>query len=72
MPYCSRAEPLLARIKADRTIVLSPVFDKVRFDTLEIIKYNPSAHAFDWNLWCMYESFRPEWYKMNDPSEPGK
>ncbi|XP_077070699.1 putative polypeptide N-acetylgalactosaminyltransferase 8 [Siphateles boraxobius] len=66
------AEPLLARIKADRTIVLSPVFDKVGFDTLEIIKYNPSAHAFDWNLWCMYESFRPEWYQMNDPSEPGK
>ncbi|XP_050955905.1 probable polypeptide N-acetylgalactosaminyltransferase 8 [Labeo rohita] len=66
------AEPLLARIKADRTVVLSPVFDKVMFDTLEVKKYNPAAHAFDWNLWCMYESFRPEWHKMNDPSEPGK
>ncbi|XP_056106951.1 probable polypeptide N-acetylgalactosaminyltransferase 8 [Rhinichthys klamathensis goyatoka] len=66
------AEPLLARIKADRTIVLSPVFDKVSFDSLEVIKYYPSAHGFDWNLWCMYESFQPEWYKMNDPSEPGK
>uniref|UniRef100_A0A8C1IDR5 Polypeptide N-acetylgalactosaminyltransferase n=1 Tax=Cyprinus carpio TaxID=7962 RepID=A0A8C1IDR5_CYPCA len=66
------AEPLLARIKADRTVVLSPVFDKVLFDTLEVKKYNARAHAFDWNLWCMYESFRPEWYKNKDPSEPGK
>uniref|UniRef100_A0A8C1ZDH0 Polypeptide N-acetylgalactosaminyltransferase n=1 Tax=Cyprinus carpio TaxID=7962 RepID=A0A8C1ZDH0_CYPCA len=66
------AEPLLARIKADRTVVLSPVFDKVLFDTLEVKKYNACAHAFDWNLWCMYESFRPEWYKNKDPSEPGK
>ncbi|KAA0724476.1 putative polypeptide N-acetylgalactosaminyltransferase 8 [Triplophysa tibetana] len=66
------AEPLLARIKADRTIVLSPVFDKVLFDTLEVLPYQPAAHAFDWALWCMYESFRPEWYTLNDPSEPGK
>ncbi|KAF4095036.1 hypothetical protein G5714_024114 [Onychostoma macrolepis] len=65
------AEPLLARIKADRTVVLSPVFDNVLFDTLEVIEYIPSAHGFDWNLWCMYESFRPEWYR-NDPSVPGK
>ncbi|XP_073687866.1 probable polypeptide N-acetylgalactosaminyltransferase 8 [Garra rufa] len=66
------AEPLLARIKADRTVVLSPVFDNVLFDTLEVKKYYSAAHAFDWNLWCMYESFRPEWYKNNDPTEPGK
>uniref|UniRef100_A0A673MT15 Polypeptide N-acetylgalactosaminyltransferase n=1 Tax=Sinocyclocheilus rhinocerous TaxID=307959 RepID=A0A673MT15_9TELE len=66
------AEPLLARIKADRTVVLSPVFDNVLFDTLEVTEYIPSAHAFDWNLWCMYESFRPEWFKNNDPSVPGK
>ncbi|XP_073669498.1 probable polypeptide N-acetylgalactosaminyltransferase 8 [Paramisgurnus dabryanus] len=66
------AEPLLARIKADRTTVLSPVFDKVKFDTLDVVHYHPSAHAFDWALWCMYESFRPEWFNLNDPSEPGK
>ncbi|KAL0155615.1 hypothetical protein M9458_049878, partial [Cirrhinus mrigala] len=39
------AEPLLARIKADRTVVLSPVFDKVLFDTLEVNEYIPSAHG---------------------------
>ncbi|KAJ8392022.1 hypothetical protein AAFF_G00083320 [Aldrovandia affinis] len=66
------AEPLLARIKADRTIIVTPVFDKVNFDDLTVIPYASYAHAFDWALWCMYESFRPEWYKLNDTSLPGK
>ncbi|XP_066506080.1 probable polypeptide N-acetylgalactosaminyltransferase 8 [Hoplias malabaricus] len=66
------AEPLLARIKEDRTVVLSPVFDKVNFDNLQVVNYSPAAHAFDWQLWCMYESFRPEWYKHQDETEPGK
>ncbi|KAG9342680.1 hypothetical protein JZ751_016117 [Albula glossodonta] len=66
------AEPLLARIKADRTVVVTPVFDRVNFDDLTVIPYNSQAHAFDWALWCMYESFRPEWYKLNDTSLPGK
>lgn len=67
-----RAEPLLARIKADRRVVLSPVFDRVDFDTLEVTLYFANAHAFDWQLWCMYESFRPDWYELKDPSIPGK
>ncbi|XP_051979400.1 probable polypeptide N-acetylgalactosaminyltransferase 8 [Xyrauchen texanus] len=66
------AEPLLARIKADRKIVVSPVFDKILYDTLEVIQYYPASQAFDWALWCMYESFHPEWYTLNDLSEPGK
>ncbi|XP_070763618.1 probable polypeptide N-acetylgalactosaminyltransferase 8 [Enoplosus armatus] len=66
------AEPLLARIKADRTVVVSPLFDKVHFDDLHVERYNPSSHGFDWALWCMYESFRPEWLKMQDESQPGK
>ncbi|XP_066574024.1 probable polypeptide N-acetylgalactosaminyltransferase 8 isoform X2 [Amia ocellicauda] len=66
------AEPLLARIKDDRTVVLTPVFDRVNYDTLEVTKYNPNADAFDWALWCKYESFQPDWYKMNDESQPGK
>ncbi|XP_061106669.1 probable polypeptide N-acetylgalactosaminyltransferase 8 [Conger conger] len=66
------AEPLLARIKEDRTVVLTPVFDRVNFDDLKVIKYMPAADAFDWALWCMYEGFRPEWYKLNDESQPGK
>ncbi|XP_036373602.1 probable polypeptide N-acetylgalactosaminyltransferase 8 [Megalops cyprinoides] len=66
------AEPLLARIKADRTVVVSPVFDKVNYDDLTLMRHNTYAHAFDWALWCMYEGFRPEWYELNDESQPGK
>ncbi|XP_035281284.1 probable polypeptide N-acetylgalactosaminyltransferase 8 [Anguilla anguilla] len=66
------AEPLLARIKENRTVVLTPVFDRVNFDDMKVIRYLPAADAFDWALWCMYESFRPEWYKLNDESQPGK
>ncbi|XP_008281149.1 probable polypeptide N-acetylgalactosaminyltransferase 8 [Stegastes partitus] len=66
------AEPLLARIKEDRTVIVTPVFDKVNFDDLTLIPYIPAADAFDWALWCMYESFRPEWYALKDDSQPGK
>ncbi|XP_031653408.1 probable polypeptide N-acetylgalactosaminyltransferase 8 [Oncorhynchus kisutch] len=66
------AEPLLARIKEDRTLVLTPVFDKVHFDDLTVTRYWPNANAFDWALWCMYESFRPEWYALKDETQPGK
>uniref|UniRef100_A0A3Q2YR67 Polypeptide N-acetylgalactosaminyltransferase n=1 Tax=Hippocampus comes TaxID=109280 RepID=A0A3Q2YR67_HIPCM len=45
------AEPLLARIKADRTVVVSPVFDKINFDDLGVEKYLPAAQGFDWPLW---------------------
>lgn len=66
------AEPLLTQIKADRTVVVSPVFDKVNSDDLNVTTYHPNAQAFDWALWCMYESFTPEYYKLNDGSLPGK
>ncbi|GAA6221100.1 probable polypeptide N-acetylgalactosaminyltransferase 8 [Lates japonicus] len=66
------AEPLLARIKEDRTVILTPVFDRVNYDDLMLTPYIPAADAFDWALWCMYESFRPEWYALKDDSQPGK
>ncbi|XP_039988162.1 probable polypeptide N-acetylgalactosaminyltransferase 8 [Xiphias gladius] len=66
------AEPLLARIKADRALVVSPVFDKVHFDDLHVERYQSSSHGFDWALWCMYESFSPEWSKIEDESQPVK
>ncbi|KAG7271052.1 hypothetical protein CRUP_037951, partial [Coryphaenoides rupestris] len=59
-------------IKGDRKLIVSPVFDRVNYYDLEVVTYIPASHAFDWALWCMYESFRPEWYKQNDPSMPGK
>ncbi|XP_041640070.1 probable polypeptide N-acetylgalactosaminyltransferase 8 [Cheilinus undulatus] len=66
------AEPLLTQIKADRTVVLSPVFDRVNFDDLQVVPYDAYAHAFDWALWCMYESFSADYYMLNDNSLPGK
>ncbi|XP_058628388.1 probable polypeptide N-acetylgalactosaminyltransferase 8 [Onychostoma macrolepis] len=66
------AEPLLARIQADRTLVLSPVFDKVNYYDLQVTKHFTSAHGFDWALWCMYVAFPQKWYDQNDPSQPGK
>ncbi|XP_037624507.1 probable polypeptide N-acetylgalactosaminyltransferase 8 [Sebastes umbrosus] len=65
-------EPLLTQIKADRTVVTSPVFDRVNFDDLKVIPYSPAAHAFDWALWCMYEGFTPDYYELKDGSLPGK
>ncbi|KAK5848943.1 hypothetical protein PBY51_008623 [Eleginops maclovinus] len=66
------AEPLLARIKEDRTVIVTPVFDKVNYDDLKLVPYTSAADAFDWALWCMYESFSPEWYALKDDSLPGK
>ncbi|XP_037116018.1 probable polypeptide N-acetylgalactosaminyltransferase 8 isoform X2 [Syngnathus acus] len=66
------AEPLLARIKEDRTVILTPVFDRVNYDDLTVTHYGPAADAFDWALWCMYEYFRPEWYELKDESLPAK
>uniref|UniRef100_A0A8C6SZ23 Glycosyltransferase 2-like domain-containing protein n=1 Tax=Neogobius melanostomus TaxID=47308 RepID=A0A8C6SZ23_9GOBI len=57
-------ETLLTQIKKDRTVITSPVFDRVNFDDLSVIPYLPSSHAFDWALWCMYESFYPEYYDI--------
>ncbi|CAJ1057216.1 probable polypeptide N-acetylgalactosaminyltransferase 8 [Xyrichtys novacula] len=65
-------EPMLTQIKKDRTVVVSPVFDRVNFDDLKVIQYLPAAHAFDWALWCMYEGFSPDYIKLNDTSLPGK
>ncbi|KAF7655190.1 hypothetical protein LDENG_00059780 [Lucifuga dentata] len=65
-------EPLLAQIKGDRTVVASPVFDRVNFSDLNVTNYPATAQGFDWNLWCMYPGFSPEYYKLNDDSLPGK
>lgn len=70
--HVARAEPLLARIKEDRTVIATPVFDNIRYDSLKVIPYIPYADAFDWALRCMYDYFKPEWYAMKDESLPGK
>uniref|UniRef100_A0A674JEQ7 Polypeptide N-acetylgalactosaminyltransferase n=1 Tax=Terrapene triunguis TaxID=2587831 RepID=A0A674JEQ7_9SAUR len=64
------AEPILSRIKEDRTVIISPVFDNVRFDDFELLEYAVSADGFDWALWCLYEPLPKEWYALKDETAP--
>uniref|UniRef100_A0A3B3UK45 Polypeptide N-acetylgalactosaminyltransferase 8 n=1 Tax=Poecilia latipinna TaxID=48699 RepID=A0A3B3UK45_9TELE len=63
------AEPLLAQIKTDRTVVVLPVFEKLHFDDLHVERCMSFAQGFDWALWCMYEFFKPNW--NDDAGPPG-
>uniref|UniRef100_A0A8C3IJP2 Polypeptide N-acetylgalactosaminyltransferase n=1 Tax=Chrysemys picta bellii TaxID=8478 RepID=A0A8C3IJP2_CHRPI len=64
------AEPILSRIKEDRTVIISPVFDNVHFDDFELLEYAVSADGFDWALWCLYEPLPKEWYALKDETAP--
>ncbi|XP_006027866.1 probable polypeptide N-acetylgalactosaminyltransferase 8 isoform X1 [Alligator sinensis] len=64
------AEPILSRIKEDRTVIISPVFDNIRFDDLDIFEYSVAADGFDWAMWCLYEALPEEWYKLKDDTAP--
>ncbi|XP_077165989.1 putative polypeptide N-acetylgalactosaminyltransferase 8 [Paroedura picta] len=64
------AEPILARIKEDHTVIVSPVFDNIRFDDFEIVRYIEAADGFDWALWCLYESPPTDWYALKDETAP--
>ncbi|XP_054673456.1 probable polypeptide N-acetylgalactosaminyltransferase 8, partial [Grus americana] len=64
------AEPILSRIKEDRTVIISPVFDNIRFDDFELLQYSVAADGFDWGLWCLYEPLPAEWYALKDETAP--
>uniref|UniRef100_A0A8C6ZB24 Polypeptide N-acetylgalactosaminyltransferase n=1 Tax=Nothoprocta perdicaria TaxID=30464 RepID=A0A8C6ZB24_NOTPE len=64
------AEPILSRIKEDRTVIISPVFDNIRFDDFELLQYAVAADGFDWALWCLYEPLPAEWYALKDETAP--
>nr|XP_044995736.1 probable polypeptide N-acetylgalactosaminyltransferase 8 [Jaculus jaculus] len=64
------AEPMLARIQEDRTVIASPVFDNIRFDTFKLIKYPLAVHGFNWQLWCRYDALPPAWLGLNDVTAP--
>lgn len=60
----------MSRIKEDRTVIISPVFDNIRFDDLELLQYSVAADGFDWALWCLYEPLPAEWYALKDEAAP--
>ncbi|XP_033988823.1 LOW QUALITY PROTEIN: polypeptide N-acetylgalactosaminyltransferase 18-like [Trematomus bernacchii] len=64
------AEPILQRIKEDRTRVVSPSFDNIKFDTFEIEEYPLSAQGFDWELWCRYLNPPKSWWTQRNHTAP--
>ncbi|XP_004717446.1 probable polypeptide N-acetylgalactosaminyltransferase 8 [Echinops telfairi] len=66
------AEPILARIQEDRTVIVSPVFDNIRFDTFHVQKYSLATDGFNWELWCRYDSLPQSWIDLHDPTAPVK
>ncbi|XP_062970908.1 probable polypeptide N-acetylgalactosaminyltransferase 8 [Cynocephalus volans] len=66
------AEPILARIQEDRTVIVSPVFDKISFDTFKLNKYELAVDGFNWELWCRYDSLPKAWVDLRDVTAPVK
>uniref|UniRef100_A0A3Q3XB75 Polypeptide N-acetylgalactosaminyltransferase n=1 Tax=Mola mola TaxID=94237 RepID=A0A3Q3XB75_MOLML len=64
------AEPILQRIKEDRTRVVSPSFDNIKYDTFEIEEYPLSAQGFDWELWCRYLNPPKSWWAQRNHTAP--
>ncbi|XP_061077820.1 polypeptide N-acetylgalactosaminyltransferase 18-like isoform X2 [Conger conger] len=64
------AEPVLQRIKEDRTRIISPSFDNIKYDTFEIEEYPLSAQGFDWELWCRYLNPPKSWWNQKNNSAP--
>ena len=65
-----RAEPILQRIKEDRTRVVSPSFDNIKYDTFELEEYPLSAQGFDWELWCRYLNPPKSWWTQRNHTAP--
>nr|XP_011743828.1 probable polypeptide N-acetylgalactosaminyltransferase 8 isoform X2 [Macaca nemestrina] len=66
------AEPILARIQEDRTVIVSPVFDNIRFDTFKLDKYELAVDGFNWELWCRYDALPQAWIDRHDVTAPVK
>ncbi|XP_006891426.1 PREDICTED: probable polypeptide N-acetylgalactosaminyltransferase 8 [Elephantulus edwardii] len=64
------AEPILARIQEDHTVIVSPVFDKILFDTFDLQKYALAVDGFNWELWCRYDSLPQAWIDLHDATAP--
>ncbi|XP_005379663.1 PREDICTED: probable polypeptide N-acetylgalactosaminyltransferase 8 [Chinchilla lanigera] len=64
------AEPILARIQEDRTVIISPVFDNICFDTFKLLKYELAVDGFNWELWCRYDPVPQTWIALDDVTAP--
>ncbi|XP_077025880.1 putative polypeptide N-acetylgalactosaminyltransferase 8 isoform X2 [Tamandua tetradactyla] len=66
------AEPILARIQEDNTVIVSPVFDNINFDTFALEKYELAVDGFNWKLWCRYDVLPQAWIDLHDVTAPIK
>ncbi|XP_072506663.1 probable polypeptide N-acetylgalactosaminyltransferase 8 [Notamacropus eugenii] len=66
------AEPILARIQEDHTVIISPTLDGISYDTFKVIQYPTFPIGFDWKLWCLIDYMPMDWYFLNDESAPVK
>ncbi|XP_059114624.1 probable polypeptide N-acetylgalactosaminyltransferase 8 [Peromyscus eremicus] len=64
------AEPILSRIQEDHTVVVSPVFDNIDFNTFELEKQELAVDGFDWQLWCQYDHVPQAWLQLDDVTAP--
>lgn len=53
-------------------MIVSSVFDNVRFDTFELEKYTLAADGFDWRLWGCYDLLPEAWLDLHDVTTPLK
>lgn len=51
-------------------MIVSPVFDKIHFDTFEVDKYGLAVDGFNWKLWCRYDGLPQTWTDLNDVTAP--
>ncbi|XP_023678709.1 polypeptide N-acetylgalactosaminyltransferase 9-like isoform X2 [Paramormyrops kingsleyae] len=63
-------EPILTRVKEDRTRIILPAIDNIKYNTFEVQQYANAAHGYSWGLWCMYISPPQAWLDKGDESAP--
>ncbi|VFV18516.1 low quality protein: probable [Lynx pardinus] len=66
------AEPILAWIQEDHTMIVSPVFDNIHFDTFQLEKYALAVDGFIWELWCCYDPLPKDWIDLHNVTAPVK
>ncbi|XP_061637798.1 polypeptide N-acetylgalactosaminyltransferase 17-like isoform X1 [Phyllopteryx taeniolatus] len=64
------AEPVLSRIEEDRTRIVLPSIDNIKYDTFEVVSFGQPAHGYDWQLWCKYIKPSDAWRALKDDSAP--
>uniref|UniRef100_S4RIL6 Polypeptide N-acetylgalactosaminyltransferase n=1 Tax=Petromyzon marinus TaxID=7757 RepID=S4RIL6_PETMA len=64
------AEPILARIKENRRVIVSTIFDQIRYDSFLVNRFESQAQAYDMQLWAVYNSPPLDWIANNDPTAP--